>query len=103
MQPPGSLTRFEPYLWFQRGRWRMLTHQKLDDPTNRTGVHDQCSYFPYVGGYAYSKTDDLSGEWVRDFFAPAFGLNVSLRNGSSVCLSRRERPKLAVIDGGRGD
>jgi hypothetical protein len=77
----------------------MMWHQKIDDPTNRTGVHDQCEYFPYVGGYGYSDTDDFDGRWHHDFFRPGFGLNVSLANGSSVCLSRRERPKIALIEG----
>ena len=43
--------------------------------------------------------DGLRGEWQHNFFQPGFGLNVSLANGSSFCLSRRERPKLAEIEG----
>merc|ERR1711998_222758 len=85
----GHAAAEDPYLWFSDGRWRMMTHQKLDDPNITTGAHDQCSYFPYVGGYAVAKTpgyDGLDGEWEQDFFSPAFGLNVSLVNGSSFCL-----------------
>ena len=40
---------------------------------------------------------ELRGEWV--VIVVGFGLNVSLRNGSSFCLSRRERPKLVTADG----
>jgi hypothetical protein len=98
----GHAASEDAYLWYQQGRWRQMWHQKIDDPTNHTNDHDQCAYFPYVGGYAVAKTegyDGLSGEWAHCFFNPGFGLNVSLRNGSSVCLSRRERPKLVSIEG----
>ena len=99
----GRAAGEDAYLWTTGSgedlRWHMLDHQKLDDPTNFTGDHNQCSYFPYVGGYARSKTAELAGEWDRDFFSPGFGLNVSLKNGSSFCLSRRERPKLVTIEG----
>ena len=43
--------------------------------------------------------DGLSGEWEHDFFRPGVGLNVSLQNGSSFCLARRERPKVVTIEG----
>ena len=98
----GHAAAEDEFLWFADGRWRIMWHQKLDGPTNSTGDHDQCSYFPYVGGYGVAKTpgyDGLSGEWERDFFSPGFGLNVSLANGSSFCLARRERPKVATIEG----
>ena len=99
----GHAAAEDAYLWTTGTgndlRWHQLWHQKIDDPTDPTGDHDQCSYFPYVGGYAKSKTSKLSGEWDRDFFAPAFGLNVTLQNGSSFCLARRERPKLVTIEG----
>jgi hypothetical protein len=95
----GHAAAEDAFLWFASGRWRMMWHQKIDDPTNHTGVHDQCVYFPYVGGYGYSETDDFDGRWHHDFFRPGFGLNASLANGSSVCFSRRERPKIALIEG----
>jgi len=50
-----------------------MWHQKLDSPTNSTGNHNPCSYFPYVGGYAVASTpgiDGLSGLWERNFFEP---------------------------------
>ena len=93
----------DPYLWTTGSgtglRWHMLTHQKIDDARNATGAHNQCGYFPYIGGYAMSRTAALDGLWDHDFFDPGFGLNVSLRGGGSFCLARRERPKLATIDG----
>jgi hypothetical protein len=50
-----------------------MWHQKLDGPTNSTGDHNPCRYFPYVGGYAVASTpgiDGLTGMWERDFFEP---------------------------------
>ena len=98
----GHAAGEDAFIWYQDGRWREMSHQKLDGPTDSTGDHDQCSYFPYVGGDAVAKTpgyDGLDGEWERQFFRPGVGLNVSLANGSSFCLARRERPKLATIEG----
>ena len=99
----GRAAAEDPYLWTTGEgpalRWHMLWHQKLDGPTDAAGDHDQCAYFPYVGGYAGSRTAELAGDWDHVFFEPAFGLNVTLANGSSVCLSRRERPKVVTIEG----
>ena len=98
----GHAAAEDAYLWYQDGHWRQMWHQKIDSPTDHVGDHNQCQYFPYVGGYAVAKTpgfDGLRGEWQHNFFQPGFGLNVSLANGSSFCLSRRERPKLAEIEG----
>jgi len=99
----GHAAAEDPYLWTTGDgvdlRWHQLWHQKIDNPTNRSGAHDQCTYFPYVGGYGKSKSAELSGEWDHDFFRPAFGLNITLKNGSSFCLTRRERPKLVNIEG----
>ena len=87
-------------------RWRYLEHQKLDDaidprdPHQPTGHERQCEFFPYVTGYAVSRSTDLWGAWDYDFWRPAVGLRVALANESSTgktyCLGKRERPKIFV-------
>lgn len=52
---------------------RRMWHQKLDNPTDKNGIHDQCSYFPYVGGYAVATTPGLDGtNEIRLLFAFRF-------------------------------
>ena len=77
--------------------WFWLAHQKLAGVGRGQGIakgREQCEWFPGVGGYAESKTADFFGEWTYDFWAPAYGLNTRLDNGTSYCLDSRERPKL---------
>lgn len=63
----------------------------------------QCEWFPYTVGYAESATDDLFGEWRSDFWRPAAGLHVQVRNSTTgglenVCLEKRERPKIFQME-----
>ena len=78
----------------QRQRWRWLAHQKLAGAGLSGLGRRQCDWFPGVGGFAESLTDDLFGAWEYDFWKPAFGLYSTLSNGTSYCLESRERPKV---------
>lgn len=112
------------YFWPPTQTWRYLDHQKLDDavpplcprndacapltpfrcpgkPCQQYARANQCAYFPYTVGYAESVSDDLFGEWRRDFWRPAAGLHIQVHNETNaegglddVCLEKRERPKL---------
>ncbi len=95
--PKATCALEDIFVWFDasRRRWRWMAHQKLKGAGGR-GLH-QCNYFPGVGGFAQSDSEDLWGNWTYDFWAPAFGLNVKLSNGSDYCLTSRERPKLLTV------
>ena len=81
-------------------RWFFLAHQKLNGPGDaRSRGQPQCRWFPGVGGFAQSKSSDFFGDWEYDFWAPAYGLNAGLTNGSAYCLTSRERPKLFSYQG----
>ena len=81
-------------------RWFWLAHQKLNGPGDaHSRSKPQCEWFPGVGGFAQSKSSDFFGDWEYDFWAPAYGLNAQLTNGSEYCLTSREWPKLFSYQG----
>ena len=83
-------------------RWFWLAHQKLKGPGRGQGKargKPQCEWFPGVGGFAQSKSEDFFGEWEYDFWTPAYGLNILLDNGTQYCMGSRERPKLFHFEG----
>eukprot|EP01052_Picozoa_sp_SAG31_P033935 SAG31_NODE_3898_length_3772_cov_2.045467_2_plen_426_part_00 len=81
-------------------RWFWLAHQKLNGPSDaHSRGKPQCDWFPGVGGFAQSTTNNFFGGWEYDFWRPAYGLKTQLSNGSAYCLSSRERPKIFSYQG----
>ena len=80
----------DPYLWFDRpsGRWRILGH--MYNATNHTVQ-------VLVGFSAESETADITSKWTAQAYAdPVFTTAVAMSDGSTLQLSRRERPKLLL-------
>ena len=90
--PKATCALEDIFVWFDpaRLRWRWMAHQKLKGAGDR-GLH-QCDYFPGVGGFAQSDSENFWGSWTYDFWAPAYGLYSRLSNGTDYCLESRERP-----------
>ena len=42
----------------------------------------------------------LLGEWRYDFFQPAYGGTVAFTDGQKIAFHKRERPKVALDEGG---
>lgn len=80
----------DPFLWFDRpaGVWRLLTHAY--NATNHTVQ-------VLLGASAQSSNASLWSTWTAaPYDAPAYTAFVNLTDGTTMQLSRRERPKLLL-------